>query len=66
MTKITDINSDFLTSGNVLNLFFLLNNETQHAEKIKLVKLIEQTATPDMFRQRVFNELIHEIFFKAL
>ena len=59
--RITDINNDFLNWGSILNMFYLLNNETPHDVKMKLVKLLEQTVNADMFRSRVFNELSHEI-----
>jgi len=55
------MNSDFLNSANVMNLFFLLNNDTPHSDKLKLVKLLEDKVNPGMFKSRVFAELSHEI-----
>lgn len=61
LMRLTDINSLLLNPANVINLFFLLNNQTRHEEKLKLAKLLEQVATPEMFNSRVFIENVPEI-----
>lgn len=59
--KLADLNSSQLSTENVLNLFFLMKNETKHGDKLKVVRLLEQVVCQQMFVSRVFQELIPEL-----